>query len=64
MKESTLGNWVRQYRTENPQAVDRGDARAPVSWEEHQKALAENAKLKAEVDFLGKVGAFFAAKQR
>ncbi len=64
VKESTLGNWVRQHRKENPQAADRGEARAPVSWDEHQRALAENAKLKGEVEFLGKVSAFFAAKQR
>ena len=35
VKESTLGNWVRQHRKENPQPADRGDAGAPVSWEEH-----------------------------
>jgi transposase len=35
-----------------------------VPWDEHQEALAENARLKAEVEFLGKVSAFFAAKQK
>ncbi|MBG6219105.1 transposase [Arthrobacter sp. CAN_A6] len=64
VKESTLGNWVRTYRAEHPAAADPAGARAPVSWDEHQRALAENAKLKAEVEFLGKVSAFFAAKQR
>jgi transposase len=40
--------------------VDTG----PVAWDEHQKALAENKRLKAEVEFQGKVSAFFAAKQK
>jgi transposase len=43
--------------------VPPGD-RGPVSWEEHQKTMAENERLKAEVEFLGKVSAFFAAKQK
>lgn len=63
VKESTLGNWLRVYRAKHPVA-DPAESRDPVSWEEHQRALAENAKLKAEVEFLGKVSAFFAAKQR
>jgi transposase len=65
VKESTLGNWLHRHREQHqPNApvppVDRG----PVAWDEHQKALAENARLKAEVEFLGKVSAFFAAKQK
>ena len=64
VKESTLGNWVRLYRKENPEAPVTGEARGPVPWDEHQRALADNAKLKAEVEFLGKVSAFFAAKQK
>jgi transposase len=65
VKESTLGNWLHRHRVKHqdapvPMEVDRG----PVSWDEHQKALAENARLKAEVEFLGKVSAFFAAKQK
>ncbi|THJ66783.1 transposase [Arthrobacter echini] len=64
VKPSTLGNWVRQYREANPGTTGAADARGPVAWEEHQRALTENAKLKAEVEFLGKVSAFFAAKQR
>ncbi|MBP2215109.1 transposase [Arthrobacter sp. CAN_C5] len=64
VKTSTLGNWVRRYRQVNPETTDRADPRGTVPWDEHQKALAENAKLKAEVEFLGKVSAFFAAKQK
>jgi transposase len=54
---------VRKYREDHP---DRflTEEKAAVPWEEHQKALAENAKLKQEIEFLGKVSAFFAAKQR
>lgn len=64
VKESTLGNWLRVYRAKHPADADPAGVRDPVSWEEHQRTLAENAKLKAEVEFLGKVSAFFAAKQR
>jgi transposase len=64
VKESTLGNWLHRHREHQPNApvpfVDKG----PVAWDEHQRALAENARLKAEVEFLGKVSAFFAAKQK
>lgn len=63
VNEGTLGTWVRKYREDHP---DRflTEEKASVPWEEHQKALAENAKLKQEIEFLGKVSAFFAAKQR
>lgn len=64
VKPSTLGNWVRRYRLANPGATDTSQSRGPVPWDEHQKALAENAKLKAEVEFLGKVSASFAVKQK
>lgn len=64
VKESTLGNWVRKYRQDHPEEAGNAEERGPVPWSEHQKALAENAKLKAEVEFLGKVSAFFAAKQQ
>ena len=66
VNESTLGNWLARSRARPadghvPVPVpDRG----PVEWEEHQKTLAENERLKAEVEFLGKVSAFFAAKQK
>jgi transposase len=68
VNESTLGNWLaraRARRGDGPGPVpvpvpDRG----PVEWEEHQKTLAENERLKAEVEFLGKVSAFLSAKQR
>lgn len=60
----TLGNWVRRYREDHPERFAAGGEKTPVSWEEHQKALAEISKLKQDVEFLGKVSAFFAAKQR
>ncbi len=63
VNEGTLGNWVRKYRQEHPErfAIEEKTA---VSWNEHQRALAEIARLKQDVEFLGKVSAFFAAKQR
>lgn len=62
VNEGTLGNWVRAWREEHPEAgaADPG----PVEWAKHQALQAENAELKREIEFLGKVSAFFAAKQR
>jgi transposase len=62
--EGTPGNWVPRYREDHPGRFTACEEKAPVSWEQHQKALAEIARLKQDVEFLGKVGAFFAAKQR
>ena len=64
VKESTLGNWIHRYRDKEQVTAVPAEDRGPVSWDEHQEALAENARLKAEVEFLGKVSAFFAAKQK
>ena len=64
VKESTLGNWLHRYRERQPNATVPPEDRGPVAWDEHQKALAENERLRAEVEFLGKVSAFFAAKQK
>lgn len=63
VNEGTLGNWVRKYRQEHPERFAT-EEKAPVSWNEHQRALSEIAQLKQDVEFLGKVSAFFAAKQR
>jgi len=63
VNEGTLGNWVRKYKAENPERFS-GPEREAVPWDAHQRTLAEVAKLKAEIEFLGKVSAFFAAKQR
>ncbi|MGM7777282.1 IS3 family transposase [Arthrobacter sp. KNU-44] len=54
VKESTLGNWVHKSRDKQPDTPAQPEDRGPVAWDEHQKALAENARLKAEVEFLGK----------
>lgn len=35
-----------------------------MEWAKYQVLPAENAELKREIEFLGKVSAFFAAKQR
>lgn len=63
VNEGTLGNWVRKYRIEHPEEFPVKDDE-PVDWATHQKLLAENARLRQENEFLGKVSAFFAAKQR
>ena len=64
VKESTLGNWLHRHREHQPGASLPAEDRGPVSWDEHQKTLAENERLKSEVEFLGKVSAFFAAKHK
>ncbi len=60
--EGTLGNWVRVWKEERPDsgAKDPG----PVEWAKYKALQAENGELKREIEFLGKVSAFFAAKQR
>ncbi len=63
VNEGTLAHWVRRYRVDRPERFT-SEEKAPVPWEEHQKLLAENAKLKQDVELLGKVSAFFSAKQR
>ena len=54
VKAGTLGNWIKKYREENPEKFDTGEQES-VSFAEHQKVVAENAKLKQEIEFLGKV---------
>ena len=61
--EGTLGNWVRKYRREHPEQFPEQENET-VDWATHKKLMAENARLKQENEFLGKVSAFFAAKQR
>lgn len=62
INEGTLGNWVRVWKEEHPEAT--ADEHGPVEWAKYKALQAENAELKREVDFLGKVSAFFASKQR
>jgi transposase len=62
VNEGTLGNWVRTWKEEHPEAGV--DERGPVEWAKHKALQVENAELKREIDFLGKASAFFAAKQR
>ena len=60
--DGTLGNWVPVWNEEHPEA---GAAEpGPVEWAKYKALQAENAELKREIEFLGKVSAFFAAKQR
>ncbi|MHB1173338.1 MAG: transposase [Lacisediminihabitans sp.] len=60
--EGTLGNWVRVWKEEHPEAGSSDPGQ--VEWAKFKALQAENAELKREIDFLGKVSAFFAAKQR
>ena len=60
--EGTLGNWVRVWKEEHPDAGAKDPG--PVQWGKYKALQCENAELKREVEFLGKVSAFFAAKQR
>ena len=61
ISEDTLGNWVRKWKQEHPEAGR--EERGPVEWARHEAALAQIVELKREVEFLGKVSAFFAARQ-
>lgn len=59
--EGTLGNWVRAWKEEHPEAGK--DEPGPVEWAKYKALQLENAELKRENEFLGKVSAFFAAKR-
>jgi transposase len=59
VNEGTLGNWVRVWKEEHPDVA--ADEPGPVEWAKYKTLQAE---LKREIEFLGKVSAFFAAKQR
>lgn len=62
VSDGTLGNWVRAWKEEHPDAGSKDPG--PVEWAKYQALQAENAELKKEILFLGKVSAFFAAKQQ
>ncbi len=62
VSDGTLGNWVRAWKEEHPEASK--DEQGRVEWAKYKALQAENAELKREIEFLGKVSAFFAAKQR
>ncbi|VXC16302.1 hypothetical protein ARTHRO9V_210220 [Arthrobacter sp. 9V] len=59
MNESTLGNWLARARARQQNvAPAQPEGHGPVSWEEHRATLAENERLKAEVELLGKLSDF------
>lgn len=62
ISDGSLGNWVREWKEEHPEAGAKDPG--PVEWAKYKALQAENAELKREIEFLGKVSAFFAAKQR
>ncbi|SMX66618.1 Transposase [Brevibacterium iodinum ATCC 49514] len=49
-----MGNWIKRYRAEHPEKFATDELES-VSWAEHQAVVAENARLKQENEFLGKV---------
>jgi transposase len=62
VSDGSLGNWVRAWKDKHPGAA--GDEQGPVEWAKYKALQSENAELKREIEFLGKVSTFFAAKQR
>lgn len=63
VKAGTVGNWIKEYRAEHP-AKFTTEEPGSVSWAQHQAVMVENARLKQENEFLGKVSAFFEAKRQ
>jgi transposase len=53
---------VRAWKEEHPEAGK--DEPGPVEWAKYKALQLELAELKRENEFLGKVSAFFAAKQQ
>lgn len=60
--DQTLGNWVKKYREEHPDAPDTpltGEERARLA-----KAEAELREARQEIEFLKKAAAYFAKDRR
>lgn len=49
INEGTLGNWVRTYRTEHPEAET--EERGPVEWAQYEKLRKELLEVKRKNDF-------------
>ncbi len=62
INEGTLGNWVRAYRTEHPEAET--EERGPVEWAQYEKLRKELLEVKRENDFLKDVSAYFASNSK
>lgn len=62
VNEGTLRTWVRGWKEENAETPAVVPGR--VEWARFRALWAENVEPKREVEFLGKVSAFFASKQR
>ena len=50
INEGTLGNWVRTFRAEHPEAET--EERGPVQWAQYEKLRKELLEVKRENDFL------------
>ena len=60
INEGTVGNWVRAYRAEHPEA----ETEEPVEWAQYEKLRKELLEVKRENDFLKDVSAYFASKSK
>lgn len=61
--DTTLGNWVKDYRRRHGGALSADSASEPKSARERELER-ENRKLREEVEFLKKAAAFFAKDHR
>lgn len=62
INEGTLGNWVRTYRTEHPEAET--EERGPVEWAQYEKLRKELLEVKRKNDFFSEPRRFAACPRR
>lgn len=65
--DTTLGNWVREYRRRHGEGAAAASVRESVGEKKSERELRlerENRKLREENEFLKKAAAFFAKEHR
>jgi len=62
INEGTLGNWVRAYRAEHPEAET--EERGPVEWVQYEMLRKKLLEVKRENEFLKDVSAYFASNNK
>lgn len=62
INEGTLGNWVRAFKAEHPEAET--EERSPVEWAQYEKLHKELLEVKRENEFLKDVSAYFASNNK
>ena len=62
LNEGALGNWVRAYKAEHPEA--EGEERGPAEWARFEKLPREMVEVKRGNEFLKAVSAYLAADQK